>query len=287
MTFGRVIGHLVAGQNLYNSGHTSTKHDAHRGEDGPGWELAEARYDAGVGARGAIGLIALSVDRAFESDFHEFLGTAPGLGVFTTRIEMDSVASPDSLAGLKKHLEGAARLLVPDSRLDVVAFGCTSGSIAIGLDNVEQIIGKARHGVKVATPIGAAVKALKALDARRISLLVPYRVPVANMVASHFESEGFAIDRRTTFDLDGDSDINRLSADALVAEGMRAMHADSDALFISCTGLRTAGAVEALEREIGKPVVTSNQALAWECLNLLNMHGGTGGIGLLNRIPPS
>ncbi|MCI5076903.1 Asp/Glu racemase [Oricola sp.] len=247
------------------------------------WQIAKPGYDEGVGACGSIGLIALSVDRAFESDIHDFIGDAPGVGIFTTRIAMEPVASPESLAALEGHLDGCARLLVPGTKLDVVAFGCTSGAIAIGLDKVAQIIRNARPGVEVATPIGAAVKAFEVLGAKRISLLAPYRVPVAEMVAAHFEAEGLVIDRRMTFDLDGDPDINRLSVAALVEEGKRAMHEDSDALFISCTGLRTAGVVETLERELGKPVVTSNQALAWQCMRLLSGQGEAAGIGSLNR----
>jgi len=247
---------------------------------GASWDIAPPAYDEGVGARGSVGLITLSVDRAFESDFSDFLGAAPGVGVFNTRIAMEPVASPESLSALTGHLADSVKLLVPGSTLDVVAFGCTSGTIAVGLETVEKIVRDVRPDVKVATPIGAAVKALNAIGARRISLLVPYRVPVAAMVADYFEASGFAIGRRVTFDLDGDPDINRLSAEALVREGKKAMHEDSDALFISCTGLRTAAAVEQLGKETGKPVVTSNQALAWECLRLLNLSDPVRGLSI-------
>ncbi|MBN9672989.1 hypothetical protein [Roseibium aggregatum] len=91
------------------------------------------------------------------------------------------------------------------------------------------------------------------------------------MVADHFEASGFAIDRRVPLDLDGDPDINRLSAEPLFQEGKRVIHKDSDALFNSSAGLRIVQVVERLGQEIGKPVVTGNQARAWECPRLLNL----------------
>ena len=48
--------------------------------------------------------------------------------------------------------------------------------------------------------------------------------------------------------------------------------AECDAIFVSCTSLRTFGIIEQLESELARPVVSSNQALAWHLLRL-------GGIG--------
>ena len=41
-----------------------------------------------------------------------------------------------------------------------------------------------------------------------------------------------------------------------------------DAVFVSCTSLRLVEAVGAIEAELGKPVTSSNHALAWHCLRL-------------------
>lgn len=245
------------------------------------WTLVPPMYDGGVGSRCAIGLIALSSDRACEDDVSAFVGSVDGVGVFTTRVPMSPVVTPESVAELKNHLSGAVQLLVPTSPLDVVAFGCTAGSIASGLDNVRRSLSAGRPGVKTSNPIEAAGDALRSLGARRISLLVPYHIPVGDMIGDYFESIGFQIDRRTTFDLAGDVDINRVTTGALVDAGLLAMHPNSDALFISCTGLRTADAIAPLEQRIGKPVVTSNQALAWDCLRQAGINDKVAGKGKL------
>lgn len=246
-----------------------------------GWERIEARFGAGPGSRCSIGLLALATDRVGEPDTKEFLAGIEGVEVFTTRVPMSPVATPETLAAMGPHLEAAADLLVPGSRLDVIGFSCTSGTVAIGCAEVARAIRGARPGIAVTTPVEAGAEALKRLGCRRISLLAPYRPATADLVAGFFADQGFAIDARATFDLDGDPDMNRVTGESLIAAARRVLHGDSDALFLSCTGLRTAPVVAAIEDAIGKPVVTSNQALAWRALRIAKVPDRVAGKGRL------
>lgn len=234
------------------------------------WEKVQSTdrdFDAGTAPAGAIGMIALAVDRASISDCRNWLAPFAGVEIYSTRVPMSPVATPESLAAMGDHLAAAAEVLVPGDRLDALAFSCTSGLVAIGAERVHRILSQVRPGVPVVTPIEAAVKGLRGLGVRRLSLLVPYHAEAADLVAGHFAQAGFVIDRCSTFDLDGDIQMNRLDAEALIRGAHAALHPDSDGLFISCTGLRTSGIVARLEAELGVPVVTSNQAMSWECLH--------------------
>jgi len=246
-----------------------------------GWDRVEAKFWAGPGSRCSIGLLALATDRVGEPDTRAFLAGLDGVDMFTTRVPMSPVATPESLAAMGPHLEAAARLLVPGSRLDVIGFSCTSGTVAIGCAEVAVAIRRARPGIAVTTPIEAGAEALRRLGCRRISLLAPYRPATADLVAGFFADQGFALDARATFDLDGDPDMNRVTGESLIAAARRVLHADSDALFLSCTGLRTAPVIAAIEHAIGKPVVTSNQALAWHALRLGKVGDRVAGRGRL------
>jgi maleate isomerase len=257
------------------------KTDAPTRSTAAAWERLEAETGAGAGARCSIGLLALSTDRIGELDTRAFLEGFDGVELFATRVPMSAVATPKSLAAMESHLEAAAGLLVPGSKLDVVGFSCTSGTAAIGAAKVAEAIRRARPGIAVTTPIEAGAEGLRQLGCRRISLLTPYRAATADLVSGYFEEQGFVIDRKATFDLDGDPDMNRVTPEALIAAGRRILHPDSDALFISCTGLRTAPVVAALEKAIGRPVVTSNQALAWHALRLGNVPDRVTGRGRL------
>ena len=255
---------------------------ADRAPDSPldGWPRLEPEFSAGPGTRASIGLVALATDRVGALDTEEFL-SLEGVAVFSTRLPMSPVATPETLRAMDNHLEHAARLLVPGSRLDVVGFSCTSGTIAIGEERVTEAIRAARPTALVTTPIRAGVTALRRLSVQRISLLVPYLVPTAQLVSDFFENEGFTIERRATFDLGGDPQMNLLSPEALIRGAMQVDTPRSEAVFISCTGLRTRHVISEAERRLGKPIVTSNQALAWHSLRLAGLEDQLTGRGKL------
>jgi maleate isomerase len=244
------------------------------------WERLEPQFGEEIGHRASIGLLALSTDRAGAFDTEEFL-RAKGVAMFSTRVPMSPVATPETLAAMATHLSYATRLLVPGSRLDVIGFSCTSGTVAIGIDRVHEAIRAARPDAKVTTPIEAGYEALHQLGAKRISLVVPYLVTTAELVSGFFEQKGIEILRRATFELDGDPDMNRLSPEALIEATLATDPPDSQAVFISCTGLRTAPLISVLEKRLRKPVVTSNQALAWHALRLAGITDQLEGRGLL------
>lgn len=240
-------------------------------------------FDNGLGAKASIGLIALSVDRASVADAQNWLAPFEDVELFVTRVPMDTVATAASLAAMGDHLTGAARNLVPESRLDAVIYSCTSGTVAVGIDRVHRAIASGRPGIPIVTPLEAAAKGLRLLGGERLSLLAPYHREACDLVAGHFEAEDFALDRCSTFALDGDLQMNRLSAAALKSAARDALHPASDALFISCTALRTAGIVADLEDTLGVPVVTSNQAMSWHALVEARYEGLGRGEGRLFR----
>lgn len=233
---------------------------------GPSWSRLPAGLASGDGL--SVGMIALAPDRVGVRDFEAFLGPAPDVAVFATRVPMADVVTPDSLAAMREHLAEAAARLVPGSPLDAIAFSCTSGTAAIGIEAVRAAIGEARPGVPVHTPIEAGAKALEALGARRIALLAPYLEATGGLIADYFEAQGIEVLSRATFALDGDRQMNRVTPACLIEAGRGCIAATpgAQALFISCTGLATAQVVQSLEDAAGLPVVTSNQALAWDVL---------------------
>ncbi len=242
----------------------------------------EAAFDAGPGARASLGLIALATDRACPGDVAAFLPDDPAVEVFTQRIPMSLSANPETLGAQHAHLAEAAANLVPGSRLDVIGFGCTSAGAAIGLDRAEALIGEGRPGVPVTTALGAAGRGLRAVGATRIALLTPYVDAAHALVEDYLAGQGFDMLVRASFHLDGDPDMNRVSPASLIETG-RALAADAgvDALFLSCTGIRTRHVIAPLEQLLGMPVLSSNQALAWEMLRVAGYDAPVPGRGML------
>ncbi len=77
----------------------------------------------------------------------------------------------------------------------------------------------------------------------------------------------------------------RIAPATLVDLARKATHAQADALFVSCTALRGALAVTGMEQAIGRPVVTSNQATAWNCLRLCGDETAHPEFGRLMTLP--
>lgn len=247
------------------------------------WEIFEPEFGKELGWRASLGLIALATDRVGPLDFDDYVAGIEGVATFMTRVPFPPLATPQTLAELGRHIEAAARLLVPGSRLDVIGLSCTSGTVAVGLERVRAAIQAVRPGIPVTTPIDAGLAALRALGCARISVLAPYLVATADLIAGYFEANGIEVLRKATCALDGDPEMNWLSAACLSEAGRRFFNPAADALFISCTGLRTRGLVKPLERCLGKPVVTSNQALAWASLRAAGVRDALPDRGILFR----
>ncbi len=243
-------------------------------------------YDEGPGGRAAFGLIALATDRACAGDVRGFLPDDPAIELFETRIPMELVATPASLRAQEAHLTRAAGELVPGSHLDAIGFGCTSAGAAIGLDNVIARIAAGRAGVPATTAIGAAARGLAAVGAARIALLTPYLDAAHALVLDFFANARIDVVVARNLGLDGDREMNRLAPGFLIEEGTRLVAgADVDALFISCTGVRTRQVIDPLERRIGIPVLSSNQSLAWDMLRLAGDDEQLKGRGRLLALP--
>ena len=75
-----------------------------------------------------------------------------------------------------------------------------------------------------------------------------------------------AVDRLTALEIQSDTAMAELSPDSIVDAAVEAVSPEADALFISCTALRSVSVVDRIEEKIGRPVVTSNQAAVWRCL---------------------
>ena len=233
------------------------------------WRHLPCNLDAGPSPLAGIGLITLATDQATEPEAHAFLPDDPAVGVYVTRIPMSPVATPESLAALERGITQCMELLLPGVALDAVAFSCTSGGIAVGPERVEQLIRAVKPEAAVTMPVTAAAKALRRLGARRLAVVTPYVDSVNAMIDEWFAAAGFELVVTGSFKQPGDAQMNRIDPQSIYEAGVAlAKGQPVDALFVSCTGLRVSPVLEALEKELGMPVVTSNQAQAWDCLRM-------------------
>ncbi|MEQ1939752.1 ectoine utilization protein EutA [Mesorhizobium sp. CN5-321] len=214
-----------------------------------------------------VGLIILATDHTSEVDFARMVASGR-IGVYVARIPYANPTTPQNLRGMQPALAAGAALILPDEPLDAICYSCTSASVVIGDAEVEAAIASAKPGVPVVTPPKAAVRGLRAFGARRISVLTPYTVETSRPMADYFVGHGFDIASFTCLGFEDDREMARIAPSALVDLARDATHPDAEALFVSCTALRSALVAAQIEKALGRPVVTSNQASAWNCLRL-------------------
>lgn len=231
-----------------------------------------------------VGLIALATDHTSEPDFRRMVASER-IGVYVARIAYANPTTPENLRRMQPALEQGAGLILPGEALDAICYSCTSASVVIGDAEIEAAIQRGKPGVPVVTPPMAATRGLNAFGARRISVLTPYTVETSRPMAAYFERHGFDIASFTCLGMDDDRQMARIAPETLVDLARAAMAPDAEALFVSCTALRAASAAPGIEEATGRPVVTSNQATAWNCLRLCGDSAARPEFGRLMTLP--
>lgn len=240
----------------------------------------EYKLDQGA-ARFRIGLIALATDHTTESDFRNMLPR--DVAFFVSRVANVNPCTVENLRTMAPQLSRATSLILPDARIDVVAYSCTSGTVAIGFDEVVGQIHVARPGIPCTTPITAVLAGFKKLGIQRIVLLTPYLDEVNQPIRYYLEQHGITVLAISSFNLESDVDMAYIPPAAIRAAALNIDRPDADAIFISCTAVRAVEVVESLEQSLGKPVLSSNQALMWDALRLAGYTDPVPGFGRLLR----
>ncbi len=242
--------------------------------------------DAGIAERAAIGLIVLASDYTIEHEWRRIFGAVPGAALYQSRILNDPQITPETLRAMEPRITDCTDVILPGAELDVVAYGCTSASMAIGEEKVFENIRTARPGVACTTPITAAFAAFRAFKANRIGVLTPYRSEVNQIVADYIRARGFSVPVFGSFN-EGDDGIVAAITPKSIRVGVERIIAERsvDAVFVSCTSVRLAEAAADAERETGLPVTSSNHAMAWHALRLAGIGDCLPELGRLFDLP--
>ena len=239
--------------------------------------------DAGIGYRAKIGLIVLATDQTIEYECRRLMDV-PGVALWKSRISNSQSITPETLAAMEAGMTEAARVIMPGMPLDVVAYGCTSGGMVIGSENVHARIRKARPGVACTTPMEATFASFRAMGAKRICFIPPYCDEINRRMRQHIIEAGFEVPVMGSWNISDDDKVGRLSPSTVRNAVLElGTHDSVDAVFVACTNVRLAEQVESLEAELGKPITSSNHAIAWHCLRLAGVDDAIPGFGRLFR----
>ena len=227
-----------------------------------------------------IGLIALASDFMIEKDFVNVIN-GKKIDFFVNRIKCYNPLTSKNLIKMSKEVTNVTKEILPNQKIDCIAYGCTSGTIAAGFKSIEKKIKKAKPNTKVVTPSTAAIKALKKMNIKKISLFTPYPKKLNDEVFDFFVNENFIVTSNSYFNIKSDIDIGKVDPNYLFKVLRKMDHKNSDALFVSCTALPILSILDKFEKKIKKIVLSSNQTLIWDALEKIGENNSIKGFGKL------
>ena len=209
-----------------------------------------------------IGLIALGSDFRIEKDFNNVI-YGRDIDLYVNRIHCYNPLTNETLAKMADDITEVTNDILPDQKIDCVAYGCTSGTVAAGYEVIKTKINAAKPEAKVTTPITSAIKALKKLNIKKISVFTPYTKTINDTVLNYFKDQNITVSSLTYFDIASDLDIGKVEEEHLFDVLSKIDLSESEALFVSCTALPVLSIIDKLEKELNKVVLSSNQTLIW------------------------
>jgi len=212
-----------------------------------------------------VGLVALSTDQTIEGDFNNICKNLP-LDIFINRIHNQNPLTKENLLKMENDLESVANKILPDEKINTIAYGCTSGTIAIGEDKVKEKILLAKPGCYVTTPVTSAIKAFKQMNIKKIALFTPYPDAVNKTILEYFTKKNIEVSSFASLNLNLDSEFANVDPNYILEISSKLETKNADALFISCTALPVLNILDKLEQTIKKPVLSSNQTLIWDTI---------------------
>ncbi len=227
-----------------------------------------------------IGLIALATDLRIEKDFINVV-SGKNIDLYVNRIPSYNPLTNQNLVKMAKKITQVTKEILPGQKLDCVAYGCTSGTVATGYNKIKKKINLAKPKTKVTTPITSTIKALKKFKIKRISIFTPYTQKINESMINYFKKEKYKIDSFNYFNISSDINIGKVSEEYLFKVLSKIDLKNSDALFISCTALPAMTLINKLEKKFNKLVLSSNQTLIWDSLNAINYKEKIDGFGKL------
>jgi maleate isomerase len=230
------------------------------------------------GLRAKFGMMLPSSNTIAEPQIGAML--PPGVSLHTTRLRL---RSGREALGMLEKLEDAAQLMA-DAHVDRLIFHCTAVSM-----HAPEIPAQITARVKAITPIPltitseAIVAALQTLGASKIVLMTPYDQPTNDREVNFLEHSGVTVLKERGLGIDGGVEMAAVEPAVWFRETVALRDPAADAYFVSCTTIRSADVIETLEDALGKPVITSNQAMLWQALREGGIDDRITGFGRLLR----
>jgi len=238
--------------------------------------------------RGKLGVIVPSPNAVLEPEFYTLL--PEGITCHFARVGRWSLQGVDigtDVKGTDMMVDELPRASEELAELNpaVVAFGCTGGSFYKGAEYNRQLIDliSTAARTKATSTSEAIVDAIRFLGLKRISVLTPYQEWLSDRLRSFLAEHDVQVLQMQNLGMITGSG---LGLESVVPQNAYQMvreldGPDVDGILISCTAFRSIEILDPLERDLEKPVISSNQATLWKMLEIAGVRSSICGYGSL------
>ena len=224
----------------------------------------------GIGSLARIGVVTPDFDPVPES---EMWAMAPrGVSIHAARVTWKWNHDPREFAEAPQVDNAVDQLVALKPR--AIAHAFTSSSYALGAQAEgaqRRRLEKRAGGISVILTCIAATEALRTIRAQRIALIHPpwFSEETNTKGKDYFRSQGFEV-----------AFCERIAPErpftevppSEVYEWVRAnVPPKAHAVFIGGNGLRAVGAIQALEENLRRPILTANQVVLWGALRAVDV----------------
>ena len=228
-----------------------------------------------------IGLLVPSSNTTVEPEFYRALPREVTLHV--ARLFLDKIAT-GTIASMVSDIEMQSRSLA-SADVDIIVLGAAAPSFLKGLGYDREMAKKieAASGKRATTTSTALIEALQYLGVSRVVLGAAYDDKVNAIAKSFLEVNGFNVLDAQGLGLVDNLVVGRLDATSAYELARKIDRPDAEAIVLACTNWKTMDVIERLERELGKPVLSTTQVTIWTALRAIGRIEGVPGYGRLLR----
>ncbi len=205
-----------------------------------------------------FGLIVPSSNTVMEAEFWRM---ASGLAtVHTARMRLQKI-TVNALEGMEKQLLEGARHL-SDAEVNVIGYGCTSGSLFKGKGHDREIEEKisAATGIPAVATARAVIEAMEFLNMNRVCVATPYTEEINKLENTFLEQNKIEVVKIMGLGIEQNLEVGSQDPDTAYELAKEVCVPEAHGIFISCTNFRTIEVIDRLEKELGLPVISSNTA---------------------------
>jgi maleate cis-trans isomerase len=231
------------------------------------------------GWRAKLGIIIPSNNTILEPEFARMV--PEGVSVHAARI-LTAGTSLEAIVEMERNASRALRELHAGG-VDAIGYACMATALVKGPGWAERFIEEARRDAQLptTTAVTATMDGLRACGATRVAVASPYPDGIHRLLPAFFEHYGLHVVRSRNLDIKDALEVCRVPSSAAYRLARAVDCSEAQAVCIVATDFQTVDIIAALEQDLRKPVVTTNQALLWQSLALAGIGPAVTGYGQL------